>query len=57
MSWLLKKYGSEFVEQKGLTHRGRQEDFDTSHYSIEHYGRELVRKSHYSLPTLYKTEK
>lgn len=57
MSLLLKKYGPEFVEQKGLVHRGRREDFDSSHYSLEHYGKELVRKSHFTLPSSYRNEK
>lgn len=57
MSWLLKKYGQQFAEDKGLVHRGRREEFDSSYYSLEHYGRELVKMSHYELPQLYKDEK
>ena len=57
MSLLLKKYGPEFAEQKGLTHRGARSEFDSSHYSLEYYGRELVKKAHYTLPASYKDEK
>jgi hypothetical protein len=57
MSLLLKKYGPEFAEQKGLIHRGSRSEFDSSHYSLEHYGRELVKKAHYTLPSSYKDEK
>lgn len=57
MSLLLKKYGPEFAEQKGLIHRGARSEFDSSHYSLEHYGRELVKKAHYTLPASYKDEK
>lgn len=57
MSLLLKKYGPEFAEKKGLVNRGNRSEFDSSHYSLEHYGKELVRKSHYSLPSLYAQEK
>jgi hypothetical protein len=57
MSLLLKKYGPEFAEEKGLVHRGARSDFDSSHYSLEHYGKELVRKSHYTLPSSYRDEK
>jgi hypothetical protein len=57
MSWLLKKYGQEFTEDKGLVHRGSRDEFDPSYYSLEHYGKELVKKSHYELPQLYQEEK
>jgi hypothetical protein len=57
MSLLLKKYGSEFAEQKGLIHRGYRSEFDSSYHSLEHYGRELVKKAHYNLPSYYKDEK
>lgn len=57
MSLLLKKYGPDFAVEKGLVHRGSRSDFDSSHYSLEHYGKELVRKSHYTLPSSYKDEK
>lgn len=57
MSLLLKKYGSEFAEQKGLTHRGYRSEFDSSYHSLEHYGKELVKKAHYNLPSSYKDEK
>lgn len=57
MSWLLKKYGQQFAEDKGLVHRGRREEFDSSYYSLEHYGRELVKMSHYELPQLYQQQK
>jgi len=57
MSWLLKKYGQQFVEDKGLIQRGGREEFDSSYHSLEHYGRELVKKAHYELPQLYKDEK
>jgi hypothetical protein len=56
-SFLLKKYGQKFAEEKGLVHRGSRDTFDSSHYSLEHYGKELVRKSHYTLPSSYKDEK
>jgi hypothetical protein len=57
MSLLLKKYGGEFVEDKGLIHRGYRKDFDSSYYSLEHYGKELVKKAHYTLPSSYKEER
>jgi hypothetical protein len=57
LSFLLKKYGQEFVENKELLHRGYREQFDSSYYSLEHFGKELVKKSHYQLPQLYKQEK
>ena len=57
MSWLLKRYGQKFVEEKELIHRGSRDTFDTSSYSLEHYGRELVKRAHYTLPSLYKNEK
>lgn len=57
MSLLLKKYGPEFAEEKGLVHRGARSEFDSSHYSLEHYGKELVKNAHYTLPASYKDEK
>jgi hypothetical protein len=56
-SLLLKRYGQEFAQDKGLIHRGGRDQFDSSYYSLEHYGKELVRKSHYTLPSSYKDEK
>ena len=56
ISSLLKRYGDEFVKDKELfTARGR--GFDASRYNLVHYGKELVDKAHYSLPSQYKTEK
>ena len=57
MSLLLKKYGPDFAVEKGLVHRGARSEFDSSHYSLEHYGKELVKKAHYTLPSSYKDEK
>lgn len=57
MSWLLKRYGQKFAEEKQLIHRGSRDTFDTSYYSLEHYGKELVKRAHYTLPSLYKNEK
>jgi hypothetical protein len=56
MSLLLKKYGQEFAEDKGLVHRGHRDQFDSSYYSLEHYGKELVKKSFYTLPQLYQQQ-
>jgi hypothetical protein len=57
VSFLLKKYGQQFIDTKELSHRGYNTNFDSSFHSLEHYGRELVRKSLYELPQLYKQEK
>lgn len=57
MSWLLKKYGQQFAEEKGLIERGSSRNFNSSFYSLQDYGKELVIRSHYELPQLYQQEK
>jgi hypothetical protein len=50
ISFLLTKYGQEFIEDMDIVtmrRGGQPREFRTNINSIEHYGKELVKKSHY----------